>query len=142
MYVIFPGLAIVFNESAKLIKITNIPFKLIGILSFAIGVPMVLYCVSMLVKIGGGTPVPTDPPKKFVAKGLYKVSRNPIYIGNILIFLGASLILGHLLLYVYTLLAIMFFHMYIVFFEEPDLKERFGESYKEYCKKTPRWLVK
>jgi protein-S-isoprenylcysteine O-methyltransferase Ste14 len=90
--------------------------------------------------VGKGTPVPIEPPQRFVVSGVYKYSRNPMFIGNTLVLLSLSFIFGHLLLYSYTLLAFLVFHLGVVYYEEPGLRKRFGESYKNYCNKVPRWL--
>jgi hypothetical protein len=34
----------------------------------------------------------------------------------------------------------LFFHLFVVFYEEPTLRQKFGESYEEYCKTVPRWI--
>ena len=140
VFIVFPLAAITLNTNLNLLQITNSLTQILGLIIFSSGIVMILYCILLFFKIGKGTPVPIEPPKEFVTSGLYKHSRNPIYIGDTLIFLGISLIFGHLLLYIYTLLAFMFYYLFIVLYEEPSLRRRFGSSYTEYCKKTPRWL--
>ena len=90
--------------------------------------------------LGRGTPIPTDPPKQLVIKGLYKYSRNPMYIAYILLLLGEFLLLGHVLLLGYLLVFIPLCHLLVVCYEEPVLQKRFGQSYLDYCLTTPRWI--
>lgn len=114
--------------------------KVIGLLMIIFGGLICLYCIGIFHILGKGTPVPFDPPKKLVGRGLYKYSRNPMYIGYLLIILGKFFFFGQFLLVVYFLAASIFWHLLIVYYEEPILKKRFGKSYLEYLKKTPRWL--
>ncbi|VVA44202.1 conserved hypothetical protein [Candidatus Roizmanbacteria bacterium] len=105
-----------------------------------IGAGLFLYCSRLFLIFGKGTPVPVEPPKKLVVSGLYKYTRNPIYIGYFMILQGEFLFFGEFLLLIYFFLAIIGINIYVIFHEEPILKKRFGKSYQEYFKKIPRWL--
>ncbi len=111
-----------------------------GMLVVFSGVLLDLYCIYLFLTFGRGTPVPVDPPQILVAKGIYSHSRNPMYIGYLLIILGEFIFFGHLLLLGYFFLAVILIHLFIVLYEEPILKKRFGETYSEYLQKTPRWV--
>jgi protein-S-isoprenylcysteine O-methyltransferase Ste14 len=114
--------------------------KYFGVAVALSGILLDLYCIYLFLTFGRGTPVPADPPQILVARGIYTRSRNPMYIGYLLIILGEFLFFGHLLLLGYFLLAVVLIHLFIVLYEEPILKKRFGETYLEYLQKTPRWL--
>ena len=114
--------------------------KIFGIILILFGLCLFSYCSGLFFIVGKGTPAPIEPPKKLVVEGLYKYTRNPIYIGYFMILLGEFLFFGQFLLLIYFFLAIIGINMYAVFHEEPILKKRFGKSYKEYFKKIPRWL--
>ena len=116
--------------------------KTIGQLLVLIGIVVLFDCFRLIKKIGGGTPVPFDPPKSLITKGLYQFSRNPMFLGTFFIVFGEFLYLGHLLLFFYFLLFVLSFHLYVVRKEEPELRKRFGKEYEKYCEKTPRWLFK
>lgn len=91
---------------------------------------------------GRGTPLPLDPPKELVATGPYRYVRNPIYVGVVLIFLGHFLWFEYWSLLLYTVLSFIGVHAFIVFYEEPTLKRKFGATYEEYLKRVPRWIPK
>src|SRR3989339_553208 len=114
--------------------------KILGIILILFGLCLFSYCSGLFFIFGEGTPAPIEPPKKLVVEGLYKYTRNPIYIGYFMILLGEFLFFGQFLLLIYFFLAIIGINMYVIFHEEPILKKRFGKSYKEYFKKIPRWL--
>jgi len=101
---------------------------------------LMLWCVAAFILVGRGTPAPFDPPREFVATGPYRYVRNPMYIGGLTAILGAGLVLGSLSI---VLLAGFFglcAHLFVVFYEEPALRRRFGERYDRYTSVTRRWL--
>ncbi len=112
-----------------------IPLWLIGGLT-------VLWCFWDFTFKGRGTPNPTDPPKELVVTGPYRYVRNPIYVGVALIFMGHFLWFGHWVLLIYAVLALVGTHFFVVLYEEPSLKKRFGASYENYLKSVPRWIPK
>lgn len=114
--------------------------KLLGVIFILIGVLTWLYCTGLFHFIGKGTPVPIDPPKRLVIKGIYQRTRNPMYMSVLVIIFSYFLVFGHVLLLLYVLLLAVFFHLFVTLYEEPTLKKIFGGNYIEYCKKTPRWI--
>jgi len=52
------------------------------------GIVTVAYCSGLFWRIGAGTPVPVEPPKHMVITGLYRYSRNPMYVAQAAILLG------------------------------------------------------
>jgi protein-S-isoprenylcysteine O-methyltransferase Ste14 len=118
-----------------IISVLAIPLWLIGSL-------MILRCFWDFTLKGRGTPVPSDPPKELVISGFYRYVRNPIYVGVLSIFLGHFLWFGYWALLIYTVLAFIGVHIFIVLYEEPTLKRNFGASYEDYLKRVPRWIPK
>jgi protein-S-isoprenylcysteine O-methyltransferase Ste14 len=115
------------------ISLLAIPLWLIGSL-------IVLRCFWDFTFKGRGTPVPIDPPKELVVTGLYRYIRNPIYVGVLSIFLGHFLWFGYWSLLIYTLIAFIGVHFFIILYEEPTLKRNFGAAYEDYLKRVPRWI--
>lgn len=98
-----------------------------------------LWCVFTFVFVGRGTPAPFDPPRKLVINGPYRFVRNPMYLGAGLALAGASLFYGSIPLLGYTCLFLLATHLMVVFYEEPVLKQTFGQEYEYYCKRIKRW---
>ncbi|HLW60359.1 MAG TPA: isoprenylcysteine carboxylmethyltransferase family protein [bacterium] len=117
-----------------------IPFGLIGALPIALGAACYLWCAWDFASAGRGTPAPIDPPKVLVTRGLYRVVRNPMYVGAVLILLGESVLFASATLLTYALLAWVVVHLFVVFYEEPTLHRKFGISYENYRKAVPRWI--
>lgn len=83
--------------------------------------------------------------KRFKKTGLattgpYTVSRNPLYIGTILVLLGGTVASGVLWLVPVTLVWSVLAYTGVIMREERRLRDRYGEAYVEFCAATPRWL--
>lgn len=115
-------------------------FSLLAIPMWLIGSLIILRCFWDFAMRGRGTPVPTDPPKELVVTGFYRYVRNPIYVGVVLIFLGHFLWFGYWALLLYTVLAFIGVHPFVLLYEEPTLKKKFGGAYEEYLRQVPRWI--
>jgi protein-S-isoprenylcysteine O-methyltransferase Ste14 len=118
-----------------LISWLAIPLWLIGSL-------VILACFWSFTFTGRGTPVPIDPPKELVITGPYRYVRNPIYVGVLLIFLGHFLWFGYWTLLIYAASALTGVHFFVISYEEPTLKRKFGATYEEYLRQVPRWIPK
>jgi len=116
--------------------------SLLAIPLWLIGTLIVLRCFWDFTIKGRGTPAPIDPPKELVITGFYRYLRNPIYVGVLLIFLGHFLWFGYVVLLIYTVSAFIGVHSFVVWYEEPILKKKFGAVYTEYLKRVPRWFPK
>jgi protein-S-isoprenylcysteine O-methyltransferase Ste14 len=114
---------------------------LAGIFIFVAGVAIYIWCAGDFISKGKGTPAPYDPPKALVAQGLYRFTRNPMYMGVLAIVAGEALFFTSIALVVYALALLVLFHLRVTLYEEPALKRLFGESFDDYCRRVPRWLA-
>lgn len=115
--------------------------RAVGVVLILGGVTTALYCSRLFTRVGKGTPIPADPPKHLVISGLYRYSRNPIYVADVAILLGIFLYFGELALLLYAGIGALILQAVIVWWEEPVLKKRFGDAYIRYVGTVPRWLV-
>jgi len=111
-----------------------------GSLFALIGACIGLWSAGLFALVGKGTPAPIDPPKELVAVGAYRFVRNPMYIGVALLLLGEAVFFVSLVLMMYVLILAAAFHLFVVFYEEPALRKKFGQSYENYCLDVSRWL--
>jgi protein-S-isoprenylcysteine O-methyltransferase Ste14 len=114
--------------------------QLFGLIPMAIGAAIYFRCAWDFASAGKGTPAPIDPPKRLVARGLYRFVRNPMYVGVLLTLLGEAWLFGSRALLAYAAIVFTWEHLFVVFYEEPALKRKFGESYSDYLARTPRWI--
>jgi len=74
-----------------------------------------------------------------VNKGIYRFSRNPMYVGMLLIFLGTSIACVSLFFLLLTATFTIMSHVVVVY-EERFCIQKYGDSYQEYLNRIPRWL--
>lgn len=117
-------------------------FSFLAIPLWLIGSLVILWCFRDFTFKGRGTPLPTDPPRELVITGPYRYVRNPIYVGVALIYMGYFLWFGYWAILIYSALAFIGVHAFVVLYEEPTLKRKFGASYEEYLERVPRWVPK
>jgi protein-S-isoprenylcysteine O-methyltransferase Ste14 len=105
----------------------------------AAGAALALWCILAFVTLGKGTPAPFDPPRRLVVRGPYRFVRNPMYLGAGLALAGAALFFGSWPLLAYAGGFLLFFHVFVLAYEEPTLRRTFGEDYADYCRRVRRW---
>lgn len=115
-------------------------WRLIGLVPIALGAVFYLRCAWDFASVGRGTPAPIDPPKVLVVRRLYRLVRNPMYVGVLLILFGEAVVFASRVLVRYALVVWLLFHLFVIIYEEPTLKEKFGAAYEDYCKAVPRWI--
>ncbi|MBK9928102.1 MAG: isoprenylcysteine carboxylmethyltransferase family protein [Anaerolineales bacterium] len=86
---------------------------------------------------------PTDPghpTTKIVKTGVFAISRNPLYLGGVLVLSGVALMLNMLWALVMLLPSTILCHYILIIPEERYLTAKFGDEYKEYVASVHRWL--
>ncbi len=120
-------------------KIPEYLFPL-GIIMMIAGITIAFSSVYLFAARGNGTPAPFDPPKIFVAVGPYKYIRNPMYVGGLTLLIGFAFYLHSSAILLLVPVLALAFQLFVIYYEEPDLERRFGESYLQYKKEVNRWL--
>ncbi len=103
------------------------------------GAAALLECFARFAFWGRGTPAPVAPTTTLVVSGLYRFVRNPMYIAVVAIILGQSLLFGSLRLLAYAAVVGALFHLWVLAYEEPTLRRRFGADYAAYEAHVRRW---
>lgn len=114
--------------------------RLVGLAVFSIGLAAYLGCAAWLMYFGRGPHVEFDPPKVFVASGPYRWVRNPVVLTLMVTVLGEAIYFGSLGIFLLLLIGMPLAHLQVTKIEEPRLRTRFGDSYRDYCGRVPRWL--
>jgi protein-S-isoprenylcysteine O-methyltransferase Ste14 len=115
-------------------------FNAVGLLPLGAGFAMLAWCVYDFYESGKGTLAPWAPPRHLVTGGLYRFTRNPMYVAVTLMLAGWSVIFWSPVLATYTASVLVGFHLRIVFGEEPWLARTHGAEWDEYRARVPRWL--
>ncbi len=114
--------------------------RILGGALLVAGAALVLETTARFALQGRGTPAPWAPPERFVARGSYRLTRNPMYVGVLALIVGQALLLGREILFAWAAAAWLLFHLFVVLEEEPGLRRRFGAAYEDYCERVARWL--
>lgn len=104
------------------------------------GIAILVWCFWDFLVKGKGTPAPIDPPKQLVVSGLYRYVRNPMYMGVLLILIGHFAWFGYWGSLIYAAVVWIAFDLFVRFYEEPNLRSKFGADYEGYLKRVPRWI--
>jgi protein-S-isoprenylcysteine O-methyltransferase Ste14 len=110
-----------------------------GGLLVAIGVLALLHCFARFALEGRGTPAPVAPTEMLVVSGLYRHVRNPMYVAVVAIIVGQAVLLGNAALLGYAAIVWLSFHAFVLGYEEPTLRRRYGNAYDVYRANVPRW---
>ena len=116
------------------------PVNVWSAIPFGVGLIVLLACVREFHVSGKGTLAPWSPPKHLVTSGLYRFSRNPMYLGVLLILAGWTVAFHSRALAIYTAIVAIGFHIRVVVFEEPYLTTTHGNAFAEYRAKVRRWF--
>ncbi len=111
-----------------------------ALIPIGLGTVLLLSCVREFYIAGQGTLAPWAPPQNLVVTGLYRFSRNPMYIAVLLVLWGWSLAFHSRSHAGYAAVMTIVFHLRVVLFEEPWLAQTHGEQWINYSAAVPRWL--
>ena len=136
---IIPALVLWFSGKFEAYQFSTISIVSGGILVI-VGLYIIWITVSLFTDHGKGTPAPYSPPKILVAIGIYRYVRNPmmigvwcVLVGEANLFMSGGILIWFLMFFIGSIL-------FVTLWEEGDLERRFGESYREYKRKVPRWI--
>jgi protein-S-isoprenylcysteine O-methyltransferase Ste14 len=112
----------------------------VGVVALGVGLAIYAWCVTDFVLAGRGTPLPLDPPRELVVRGLYRFARNPMYVGVLTVIAGQALLFRSIHVGLYAIVVFALFQLFILGYEEPALRRDFDGAYERYCEQVPRWL--
>ena len=117
-----------------------LPFRVIGAGLIALGLPVLLDSFARFAIQGLGTPAPIAPPKHLVVTGPYRYVHNPMYVAVVSLIFGQGLLFGSVGVLEYGMVVWLGFHIFVLAYEEPTLRAKFGDEYEEFCADVRRWL--
>lgn len=140
-FIALPGI-IAFAIPLFLLRRPDTAFRWIALVPLAAGIGLLLWCVREFYVAGKGTLAPWDPPRHLVSSGLYRISRNPMYLAVSLIVIGWAIGFSSRGHFWYALLLMAIFHVRVVFFEEPYLARAHRKDWPDYKARVPRWIFR
>jgi protein-S-isoprenylcysteine O-methyltransferase Ste14 len=113
-----------------------LPFKL-GTAWFYIG--LAVYLLAVVVLVITVINFITTPIDRAVTKGIYGYSRHPMYLSNLLALIGIGIATASWIILLFAIIFIISANI-VAISEERYCKEKYGDIYKEYLNRTPRWI--
>ncbi len=123
-------------------KIHSVSTLILGLIFILTGLILLVLTISALIRIGKGALAPWIPTKKLVVIGIYSHVRNPMITGVLSGLIGESILFSSLNIFAWAVIFFIINNIYFSLFEEPGLRNRFGDEYLEYKRNVPRWIPK
>lgn len=139
LLIIAIALSYLVSTAFPAVQFTDVTISFLGIMLITLGIGIVLWAIKLLRK-HKTTLHPRRKPSKLVMHGPYRYSRNPIYLGFLMISVGTVLMFANVLAFVGPIIFLAFVNTFFIPYEESMLTKAFGTSYKSYKKKTRRWV--
>ncbi len=137
----FSSLMFVVKTQAPFVNFTHGSLPIIAILLTASGLTLII-AGGALFRTHNTTvnPLKPDNASKLVVAGIYRYTRNPMYLGFLLILSAWCIYLGNLLNILFVPCFIYTLSILNIRAEEHALSNKFGEYYSEYCARVRRWI--
>jgi len=126
---------------------TRLPIPLLpGVAGRALGILVLLVALyfiptaPILFALHKTTIVPHGQPHTLIERGPYRSSRNPMYVGLVLLYLGVTCLMGSAWPLLFLALPIWVLQTKTIPFEERALERVFGDAYLDYARRVRRWL--
>jgi len=120
-------------------QLLGFPWRLLGLVPLAIGIILNLVSDQMFKK-HNTTVKPFQRSSVLITDGVFRLTRNPMYLGMTLILLGVALVLGSATPFAVALLLGLLFDRLFIVQEERMLKNIFPEQFRQYCRRVRRWI--
>ncbi len=120
-------------------KIIPIPWNILGVVPLALGIALnwvadrAFHQVQTTVK-------PFEKSAALITTGAFRIARNPMYLGYVLILIGVAVIVRSLTPYAVVLIFAVLMDRVFIRGEEQMLEEKFGQDWLEYARAVRRWM--
>jgi len=131
--------ALALNYVVPTATIVTAPYNALGAVIVAAGLALVIWAVRLF-RRAGTTHLPWGTPTALVADGPYRFTRNPMYLGMLLVLLGIAFFLGTLPMFLAPLAFYLTIDATAIPREEAMLTRSLGEAYVAYTRRVRRWL--
>ena len=117
----------------------NSLWRFVGLIPVVFGAYLNIYS-DWLIKKHNTTIKPFEKPTSLIEKGPFRYSRNPIYLGMVLVILGCSLLSGSVLSFIVPVVFAIILHFKYIIVEEEILSNQFDEIYLNYQSQVRCWI--
>ena len=131
--------SLILNFIFPIKRIIVYPYNYIGIILILCGILIDVWAWALFRK-KKTTLNPYKVPSKLETSNIFKISRNPMYLGMDLVLWGLSILLGSLITFIFPIIFVLIINKLFIALEEKNLEERFGRKYLDYKNKVRRWI--
>jgi protein-S-isoprenylcysteine O-methyltransferase Ste14 len=118
----------------------SVALRWLGLIPIAAGLAVVLEAFARFAWVGRGTPAPVAPTRTLVISGFYRFVRNPMYLAVAALIFGQAVLFASWGVALYGAVIAVAFDTFVRLYEEPTLRETYGDQYVAYCAAVPRWI--
>jgi len=137
---VFPYVFIVLQHKWGIPALKYDILPVIGIFIADIGLLLAIWCIVIMAVYKKGALLSFEGSQNFMYKGPYRFVLHPMLLSMHIILFGEIVFLQSPFLLVWLVIWVRFSHLYVVHFKEPFLMGIYGKAYKDYWRKTARWL--
>ena len=130
---------VLLNRFLPAVRLYSTPCRWLGLIPMVAGIMFALWAIRLFRK-HQTTIKPGQPSSRLVTEGPFRFSRNPIYVGMVLVLSGSAMVLGSLLPWLMIPIFVGLVSRNVILIEESMLREAFGTEYQQYQAKVRRWI--
>jgi protein-S-isoprenylcysteine O-methyltransferase Ste14 len=120
-------------------RIIHSPYTYFGLIIILFGVALNVWSARLLKKKSATVDF-HETPTRLVTDGPFRISRNPLYLGGVILSLGIAVLLGSLITFVFPTALLLILDKLYIPVEEEGLEKTFGKEYLEYKQRVRRWI--
>lgn len=127
------------NEYYPASRFTSSGGQMLGSLVLLLGLALLVFAGGLF-KQADTDLIPFREVRALVTSGVYRYSRNPMYLGMALVLFGCAIVLGVASAFAVPVVFMIIIHYRFILPEEQLLREQFPEAFPAYCQRVRRWL--
>ena len=139
IYVVIFGLGLLLHQIAPLAVLPALPARAAALVFLGVGVVLLVWS-NVLFRREHTSLVPIKPSTALVVRGAYRLTRNPMYLGLLCVYIAAALWFGVLWALLLAPLVVLAVQRMVIAKEERYLEHKFGDSYRQYREQVRRWI--
>lgn len=139
-----------FKKTEKILAVSTHAIIMPAVLIYSIFLPLklgttwlytglLIFAIALVVSIIALFSIATAPIEKPITKGMYKISRHPMYFSGFLMYVGVGISCASWVVLILAVIWIVFWRIAVPA-EEQFLIEKYGDDYRDYMRRTPRWI--
>lgn len=139
IYVVLFGVGLLLNLLVPLGFAPSLLARVAALMFLGAGVLLAGWS-NLLFRRAGTSLVPVRPSTALVVRGAYRLTRNPMYLGLLCVYIAAALWFGSIWALILAPLVALLVQRLAIAKEERYLMRRFGDAYRQYCAQVRRWI--